>query len=425
MFIDKVTINIRSGKGGDGAVSFQREKYIPNGRPDGGDGGKGGDIVFKADKALNNLVAFKYKRKYFAEDGQNGSAKRCTGRDADGMVIYVPIGTVLFNADTGEFLCDMTEHNQKYVAAKGGRGGNGNQHYATSTRQAPMFAKPGDDAIEMQILLELKTIADVGLVGFPNVGKSTFLSVVTNAKPKIANYHFTTLSPNLGMVQYKDAQDFIIADIPGLIEGANEGLGLGHDFLRHVERTRLLVHVIDVSGVEGRDPKEDFDVINNEMFSYSEKLQLRPQIVALNKVDILGDREKAEEVKQYFENKGYPTFIMSAATGQGTQELLDRIISELAEITVEPLLFEEEDFVINAPIVKEDFVITRDSKGVFFVEGDMIRRLLMTVNLDDYQSNVYFQKVLKNKGVFEELENRGVKDGDTVNLMGYEFEYYE
>lgn len=424
MFIDKVIIFVKSGKGGDGAVSFLREKYMPDGGPNGGDGGKGGDIILEADNTVTSLGAFRYNKKFAAENGENGGDNNRSGRNAKDTVIKIPVGTVIFNNDTGKLLYDFTEDKQRFTVLSGGRGGRGNQHFATSTRQAPKFAKPGDISLEANLLLELKTIADVGLVGFPNVGKSTFLSRVTNARPKIANYHFTTLSPNLGMVKYKDADEFILADIPGLIEGANEGLGLGHDFLRHVERTRLLIHVLDAASSEGRDPKEDFDIINNELFSYSEKLRQRPQIIALNKIDLMPDEKKAEELKSYFEIKGYKTFLISAATGKGLNALLDYVVSQLPLIEKTPSFFSEEELVIHTPEKTNDFKIRRDGR-TFYVTGEMMARILATVNLNDYESAAYFQKVLKYKGVFKALENAGIEDGDTVDINGYEFEYYK
>lgn len=424
MIKDKVEIEIISGKGGDGAVSFRREKYVPNGGPDGGDGGSGGDVILMADSSLNNLGAFKYKRKFKAEDGQNGSSGRCSGKNAENLVIKVPVGTAVFDKRTSKVVCDLTEHGQSYVAAKGGRGGNGNQHYATSTRQAPSFAKPGDPAVERTLILELKLLADVGLVGFPNVGKSTFLSRVTNAKPKIADYHFTTLSPNLGIVRYKDADEFVLADIPGLIEGASAGSGLGHDFLRHIERTRLLIHVLDAAGSEFRDPKEDFDKINNELFEYSEKLREREQIVMLNKADIAQSEEELIELKEYFESLGYDTFITSAATGKGLNDVLDCAIKKLPEIEKTPLFFTQEELEEHIYEDEADFEIFVED-GIYYVQGPMIRRLTGSVNIDDYQSMAYFQKVLKGKGVFDTLEKKGIKDEDTVNLEGFEFEYYK
>ena len=423
MFIDKVTINVKSGKGGDGAISFLHEKYMPDGGPNGGDGGRGGDIILQADASITTLGAFRYKRKFAAENGEDGKPKKCSGKNADDLIIKVPIGTVVFNADNGKLLCDMVEDEQQFTVLRGGRGGRGNQHFATSRRQAPKFAKPGDISQSMNLLLELKTIADVGLIGFPNVGKSTFLSRVTNARPKIANYHFTTLSPNLGIVQYKNADEFILADIPGLIEGASDGVGLGHDFLRHVERTRMLIHVIDASGSEGRDPKTDFDIINNELRSYSEILQQRPQVVALNKIDLMKS-EAGEQLQKYFEDMGYKAFLISAATGEGISALLDHVVTILPETEKAPAFITPEEIVVHTPKKTDEFKVHKEN-DTYYVTGDMMQRILGTVNLSDYESSTYFQRVLKNKGVFAALEEAGIQEGDTVNICDYEFEYYK
>ena len=402
---------------------FLHEKYMPDGGPNGGDGGRGGDIILQADASITTLGAFRYKRKFAAEDGEDGKPKKCSGKNADDLIIKIPIGTVVFDADSGKLLCDMVEDQQQFTALKGGRGGRGNQHFATSRRQAPKFAKPGDIAQSMNLLLELKTIADVGLIGFPNVGKSTFLSRVTNARPKIANYHFTTLSPNLGIVQYKNADEFILADIPGLIEGASDGVGLGHDFLRHVERTRMLIHVIDASGSEGRDPKTDFDVIYNELRSYSEILQQRPQVVALNKIDLMKN-ETGEQLQRYFEDMGYKAFLISAATGEGINTLLDHVVTILPETEKTPAFFTPEEIVVHTPKKTDEFKVYKEN-DTYYVTGDMMQRILGTVNLSDYESSTYFQRVLKNKGVFAALEEAGIQEGDTVNICDYEFEYYK
>jgi len=423
MISDRVEIDVFSGKGGDGAVSFRREKYVPNGGPDGGDGGKGGDVILAADDTLDNLGSFRFKKTFRAEDGKPGSGNKCSGKNAPDLVIKVPVGTAVFDRTTGRVVCDLTENGQTFVVARGGRGGNGNQHYATSTRQAPSFAKPGDPSVARSLTLELKLLADVGLVGFPNVGKSTFLSMVTNAKPKIADYHFTTLYPNLGIVRYKDAPEFILADIPGLIEGASQGAGLGHDFLRHIERTRLLVHVLDAASTEGRDPVEDFEKINSELFEYSEKLRDRKMIVMLNKADMT-DRETLEKLRSHFEELGYDTFITSAALSEGLTDVLDCIIRLLPDIEKTPLFFTDEELETYHVFTEEaEFTVEVDD-GVFYVEGPMVKRLTASVNMDDYESMAYYQKVLRNKGVFAELERMGVNDGDTVNIEGFEFEYY-
>ena len=426
MFVDKVKINVKSGKGGDGAVAFRREKYVPNGGPSGGDGGKGGDVIFVSNSALNTLESFRYKRKFAAQPGEGGSRSNMSGKDGKDIKIEVPVGTVIFDADTGQLICDMAEDNLEITVLKGGRGGRGNQHFATSTRQSPKFAKPGDEAEEKDLVLELKTIADVGLIGFPNVGKSTILSMVTNATPKIANYHFTTLSPNLGIVKYKNSEDFVLADIPGLIEGASDGQGLGHQFLRHVERTRLLVHVLDASSIEGRNPKEDFEIINKELSLYSEKLMQRPQIVVLNKTDLIQSDKKEEiinDLKKYFEDKGYKVFDASAAMNDGLDSIMNCIVEMLPSIEKTPLFFTTEEKVLYAPKAQKEYEIEID-EGIYYIQGKMMRRLLGSVNLDDYESSMYFQRVLKNKGIFAELEALGIEDGDIINIEGYEFEYY-
>ena len=426
MFVDKVKIRVISGKGGDGAVTFRREKYVPNGGPNGGDGGRGGDVIFRANRSMNTLENFRYKRKFTAGNGENGMRSNMSGKDGENTYVEVPVGTVIFDSETGRVLCDMTEDGQEVTAARGGRGGRGNQHFATSTRQSPKFAKPGDEAEEKNLILELKTIADVGLIGFPNVGKSTILSMVTNATPKIANYHFTTLSPNLGIVRYKNSDDFIMADIPGLIEGASEGQGLGHQFLRHVERTRLLVHVLDASGMEGRDPKEDFDIINSELENYSPELKKRKQIVVLNKTDLMNFDTKEEDInnlREYFENLGYSVYDTSAAMRQGLEPLLDEMVEELSHIEKTPLLFTTEEKVVYAPKAEKEYEVGYED-GMYFVEGKMMRRLVGSVNLEDYESSMYFQRVLRNKGIFRELEELGIKDGDTVDIEGLQFEYY-
>lgn len=427
MFIDKVKITITSGSGGDGAISFRREKYEPDGGPNGGDGGAGGSVIFVADPSVNSLGSFRFKRKFEAENGQPGAMANRSGKAGEDLIITMPIGTVVFDEETGKLLCDMHEENQRYVAAEGGRGGNGNQHFANSTRQAPKFAKPGDEGITKNLILELKTIADVGLVGFPNVGKSTLLSVVSNARPKIANYHFTTLSPNLGVVRHKNADEFVLADIPGLIEGAADGAGLGHEFLRHVERTRMLVHVLDASGSEGRNAIEDFDTINNELKSYSAVLSERVQVVALNKTDLITDEEGLAQLKQTKDElteRGYRVFEISSAARSGIDELLDYICAVLVDIPREAVFFTPEEISENSPSGEAEYEISK-TNGIYYVTGEMPRRLLRTVNLDDYESSSYFQKVLKNKGVFAALEKRGIKDGDTLDICGYEFEYYK
>lgn len=417
-----MTIDVSSGRGGDGAVSFRREKYVPMGGPDGGDGGRGGDIVLESDASLNSLGNFRFQKKFQAAHGENGTGNNRSGKDAKSLCIKVPVGTVVFDEKTGYLLYDFTEDGQSYVVAAGGRGGNGNQHYANATRQAPRFSKPGDESVKKKLILELKTIADVGLVGFPNVGKSTLLSKITNAKPKIANYHFTTLSPNLGIVAYKDADDFVVADIPGLIEGASEGVGLGHDFLRHIERTKMIVHIIDASGSEGRDPIEDFGKINAELAGYSQKLAERVQVVALNKCDLISSSQ-ASKIKSHFAALGYDVFAISAATGKGVGELLDFVISILPGIESEVLFFTEEDIEIYSPAPVQEYE-TKVENGIYYLSGIMPTRLLRSVNLSDYESSTYFARVLKGKGILKELEDLGMKDGDTLNVCGFSFEYY-
>ena len=423
MFVDEAKIFIKAGDGGDGCVSFHREKYIAAGGPDGGDGGKGGDIVFKVDDNISNLIDFRYKRKYVAQKGNDGSSKNCTGRNAPDLVINVPRGTIVREVQSGRILADLSG-DEPVVICKGGKGGRGNAHFATPTRQIPKFAKPGFKGDEYEVTLELKLIADVGLVGFPNVGKSTLISVVSAAKPKIANYHFTTLTPVLGVVKIEEGKSFVMADIPGLIEGASEGIGLGHEFLRHVERCRLIVHIVDVSGIEGRDPKADFEAINKELENFSEDLADAPQIVAANKSD-MATPEQIAEFKAYIEEKGLPFFEISAATTMGTQELVYGIWDELKdlppvkEFEAEPLTQQELDEKL---ISKKDFNITVED-GIYFVEADWLWDILRTVNMEDYSSLQYFQRVLRNTGIIDKLEEMGINEGDTVSIFDFEFDY--
>lgn len=423
MFVDEAKIYIKAGDGGDGCVSFHREKYIAAGGPDGGDGGKGGDIVFKVDDNISNLIDFRYKRKYVAEKGQNGSSKNCTGRNAPDLVINVPRGTVVREAQTGRILADLSGE-EPVIIAKGGKGGRGNTHFATSTRQIPRFAKPGFRGDEYEVVLELKLIADVGLVGFPNVGKSTLISVVSAAKPKIANYHFTTLTPVLGVVKIEEGKSFVMADIPGLIEGASEGVGLGHEFLRHVERCRLIVHVVDVSGIEGRDPIEDFEAINRELANFSEELAEAPQIVAANKSDT-ADPEQIKRFKDYVEEQGLLFYEISAATTMGTKELVYGIWERLEmlppvkQFEAQPLTQEELD---DKLLSRSDFKITVDN-GIYFVEADWLWDILRSVNMDDYSSLQYFQRVLRTTGIIDKLEEMGINEGDTVSIFDFEFEF--
>lgn len=422
MFVDIAKIFVKAGDGGDGAVSFHREKYVAAGGPDGGDGGKGGDIVFVADSNMSNLIDFKYKRKFAAEKGENGSKKRCSGKNAPDLIIKVPVGTVVYDDDTGRILADISD-DAPQVIALGGKGGKGNAHFATSTRQVPKFAKPGFKGDSYNLRLELKLIADVGLVGFPNVGKSTLISVVSAAKPKIANYHFTTLTPVLGVVKAK-GESFVMADIPGLIEGASEGIGLGHEFLRHVERCRLIVHVVDVSGSEGRDPKEDFDIISEELKNFNEELSRAPMIVAANKSDMAAD-EQIADFKEYIESKGLEVVEISAATTKGTDELVEKIAEMLSKLPpvkryeAQPLTREELDEKL---LTKRDFNVTVED-GIYFVEADWLYDILRVVNMDDYSSLQYFQRVLQTSGIIDKLEEMGINEGDTVAIFDFEFEY--
>ncbi len=424
MFVDKAVIKIKAGDGGDGAVSFHREKYVAAGGPDGGDGGKGGDIVFAVDDSLSTLIDFRYKRKFVAERGQNGSAKNCTGRNAPDLIIKVPRGTVVRDAATGRVMADMSSDEPK-VLARGGKGGKGNARFATPTRQIPKFSKPGFMGESFEVSLELKLLADVGLVGFPNVGKSTLISVVSAAKPKIANYHFTTLTPVLGVVKISEGHSFVMADIPGLIEGASEGVGLGHEFLRHVDRCRLIIHVVDVSGSEGRDPKEDFEIINRELKNFSEDLARRPQIIAANKCD-MATPEQIADFKAFAEKQGLSVFEISAATTQGTKELIDAAYRELEklppikEYEVEPPAPAELDEQAGNG---ERFEITRGDDAVFYVTAPWLEHIMRTVDMDDYASLQYFQRVLRNSGIIDKLEEMGIEEGDTVNIFGFEFDF--
>lgn len=423
MFVDQAKIYIKAGDGGDGAVSFHREKYVAAGGPDGGDGGKGGDIVFVVDDNISNLIDFRYKRKYVAEKGQNGGGKNCSGRNAPDLVVKVPRGTVVKEIKSGRILADLST-DEPAVIAHGGKGGRGNAHFATSTRQIPKFAKPGFRGDEYEVMLELKLIADVGLVGFPNVGKSTLISVVSAAKPKIANYHFTTLTPVLGVVKIEEGKSFVMADIPGLIEGASEGVGLGHEFLRHVERCRLIVHVIEVSGSEGRDPIEDFKAINHELENFSMELAEAPQIVAANKSD-MATPEQVERLRNYVEDQGLLFYEISAATTKGTKELMYGVWERLSvlppvkQFEAQPLTQEELD---DKLISKKDFRVTVED-GVYFVEADWLLDILRTANMDDYSSLQYFQNVLRTSGIIDKLEEMGIEEGDTVSIFDFEFEY--
>ncbi len=421
MFVDKVNISIKAGNGGNGAVSFHREKYVNAGGPDGGDGGKGSDIVFAPDDSLSTLIDFRYKKKYIAPDGEPGGAKRCSGKSMDATVIKVPRGTIVKDQNTGRILADVSD--EPVVVARGGKGGRGNARFATPTRQIPRFSKPGFPGEKFDVTLELKLLADVGLVGFPNVGKSSLISVVSAAKPEIANYHFTTITPVLGVVK-RGEKSFVMADIPGLIEGASEGVGLGHEFLRHVERCRLIVHVVDVSGIEGRDPKEDFDKINHELANFSEDLAERPQIVAANKCDLASD-EQIAEFESFIGEKGLPFFKISAATTEGTDALIDAVIAKLD--TLPPVKRYEAQQLTLKELAEQDaqkrsFTVTKQD-GVYIVDAEWLAPILSVVNMEDYESLQYFQRVLRSSGIIDELERQGIQEDDLVSIFDFEFNY--
>ncbi|HCW54774.1 MAG TPA: GTPase CgtA [Clostridium sp.] len=426
MFIDKVKIFVKSGNGGDGAITFRREKYVPLGGPDGGDGGKGGSIIFKVDTGITTLLDFKYKKKFVAECGGNGSGSKCYGKDGEDLIIKVPMGTIIREAESNKIIADLSHKDDELVLLKGGKGGKGNTKFATATKQAPHYAEPGMPGDELNVILELKLLADVGLLGFPNVGKSTLLSMTTKAKPKIANYHFTTLKPNLGVVAVNGIEPFVMADIPGIIEGAAEGVGLGIQFLRHIERTRLLIHIVDISGVEGREPFEDFVKINEELKKYSVKLWDRPQIVVANKADMLYDDSVYEDFKKKVEELGYKVFKMSAATNEGVDAVMKEASRMLKEIPVTELEISEEERYIPAEkrftyeISVED---NEEGTKTYVIEGSFVDRLLHAVNIHDADSLRYFHKVLRNKGIFDEVREMGIKDGDFMRLNDFEFEY--
>lgn len=423
MFTDYVKILVKSGDGGNGAVSFRREKYVAAGGPDGGDGGKGGDVYFYVDQDLNTLIDFRFKKKFIAENGKNGEGNHRYGKSADDLYIGVPIGTIIKDAETNEVLADLSEKDQKELIFPGGRGGKGNSHFATSTRQAPRFSQGGEKGIEKELILELKLIADVGLLGFPNVGKSTFLSTTTSATPKIANYHFTTLEPNLGVVKSEYGDSFVIADIPGIIEGASQGVGLGIQFLRHIERTRLLLHVIDVSGIEGRNPVEDFDIINEELKQYSEKLAKRKQIIVANKIDSMQDETLYKELEKMAKERNIEIFKISAVTGEGIKELLTRVTEVLKTLPKEEIV-EIKQRKIYTLEEKEEFTIEKED-GIFVVDGPGVQRIMRRVNLEDNESMHYFQKCLDELGVNKALKEAGVQEGDTVRVVDWELEWYD
>ena len=429
-FVDYVKIYCRSGKGGRGSTHMRREKYIPNGGPDGGDGGRGGHVILRGNRNYWTLLHLRYDRHALAGHGESGSKNRSFGKDGEDKIIEVPCGTVVYNAETGEYICDVTEHGQEVVLLKGGRGGLGNWHFKTATRQAPRFAQPGEPMQEMTVIMELKLLADVGLVGFPNAGKSTLLSAVSSAKPKIANYHFTTLSPNLGVVD-TDNGGFVIADIPGLIEGASEGVGLGHEFLRHIERTRVIIHIVDAASVEGRDPVEDIHKINKELEAYNPEIAARPQVIAANKIDCIfddGEENPIDQLKAEFEPQGISVYPISAVTGQGVRELLFHVKELLDKSPMKPVVFEQEFFPEDV-LVNENlpFTVERSEEDpeVFLVEGPKIEKMLGYTNLDSEKGFAFFQKFLKEGGILEELEKAGIQEGDTVRMYGFDFDYYK
>lgn len=429
MFADRARIFVKSGKGGDGHVSFRREKYVPNGGPDGGDGGNGGSVYFVVDEGLNTLTDFRNVRKYAAGNGENGGKRNCSGKNGEDIFIKVPEGTVIKECESGKVITDMSGDNRRFLLLSGGKGGNGNQHYATSTMQAPKYAQPGQPALELELILELKVIADVGLVGFPNVGKSTLLSKVTNAKPKIANYHFTTLNPNLGVVDLEDAKGFVIADIPGLIEGASEGIGLGHEFLRHIERTKLILHIVDAASTEGRDPIADIYAINQELTAYNQEIAKRPQIIAANKIDMIYEQDDnpVDRIRAEFEPKGIPVYAISALSGQGLRELLYDINNRLAQMDSTPVVFEQEFFPeYHFDMSSEPFTVVYDSEeDAYVVEGPRIEKMLSYTNLESEKGFQFFQNFLKDNGILEQLEKLGIEEGDTVRMYGLSFDYYK
>lgn len=428
MFADRAKITIRSGKGGDGHVSFRREKYVANGGPDGGDGGRGGDLIFEVDPGINTLNEFRHVRKYFAGDGESGGKRRCHGADGEDKIVKVPAGTIVREAQTGQVITDMSYENNREVVLKGGNGGKGNQHFATPTMQVPKYAQPGKPGIELEVILELKVIADVGLVGFPNVGKSTLLSRVTNAQPKIANYHFTTLNPILGVVDLGEGAGFVMADIPGLIEGASEGIGLGHEFLKHIERTKVIIHVVDAAGTEGRDPIADIHAINQELESFNPELLKKPQVIAANKIDAIyeGNNEIIEKLKETFEPSGIKVFPISAVSRQGVRELMFYVKSLLDEMDDTPVIYEQEFFPDSRALEGEPYTIEVDPEdGAYVVEGPKIDKMLGYTNIDSEKGFLFFQKFLKEQGILKELEAKGIQEGDTVRMYGLEFDYYK
>lgn len=431
MFADRARVYVRSGKGGDGHVSFRREKYVPNGGPDGGDGGHGGSVILEVDNGLNTLVDYRHVRKYHAEDGENGGKRNCRGKNGADLILKVPEGTVIKEAESGKVITDMSGENRRFVLLTGGRGGNGNQHYATSTMQAPKYAQPGQPAKELELFMELKVIADVGLVGFPNVGKSTFLTQVSNARPKVANYHFTTLNPHLGVVDLQDAKGFVIADIPGLIEGASEGVGLGFEFLRHIERTKVIIHIVDAASTEGRDPIEDIYAINKELEAYNPDIAKRPQVIAANKTDMIYDDPEAEDpverIKKEFEPQGIKVYSISAISGKGIRELLYDVRNMLDQVDDTPVVFEQEFFPeFMLADSDEPYTVTYDEEEEeYVVEGPRIEKMLGYTNLESEKGFTFFQNFLKDNGILEQLEELGIQEGDTVRMYGLSFDYYK
>ncbi len=428
MFADSAVITIKSGRGGDGHVSFRREKYVPNGGPDGGDGGNGGSVIFEVDDGLNTLTDFRHRRKYAAEPGEPGGKRNCHGKNGADLIVKVPAGTIIRDAETDKVIADLSGENRRQVILKGGRGGLGNQNFATATMQAPKYAQPGKPAIELEVRLELKVIADVGLVGFPNVGKSTFLSRVTNARPKIANYHFTTLNPNLGVVDLSEGQGFVIADIPGLIEGASEGIGLGHEFLKHIERTKVMIHMVDAASTEGRDPIADIYAINKELEAYNPKLLEKPQVIAANKIDAIYDPESSalQKLKEEFEPKGISVFPISAVSGQNLKGLLYHVNKLLSTVDSSPIVFKQEFFPELTVFQDEPFTVEYDEKEqVYVAEGPRIEKMLGYTNIDSEKGFLFFQKFLKEQGILDALEEAGIQEGDTVRMYGLAFDYYK
>ena len=425
MFVDRAKIHVKGGNGGNGAVSFYRAKYITHGGPDGGDGGRGGDVIFIGTSSMSTLMDFRYKRMFKATPGEDGGKLNCSGKDGQDIIIKVPVGTVIKEATTGKVMADITEDGMKKVLVRGGKGGKGNQHFATPTRQAPRYAERGQISKEYDIILELKLIADVGLIGFPNVGKSTLLSMVTNANPKIANYHFTTLTPNLGVVQGKYGDDFVLADIPGLVEGASQGVGLGHEFLRHVERTKVFIHVVDAAAVEGKDPLEDIEKINNELKEYNPELIKRPQVIAANKTDIPDSWENVERLKKEYEPLGVEVYPISAATNKGLDELLGAVAKILKNYPEDIIFQEDYEEYSEVEVDKEPFEIEVYDDDYYVVTGTGVEKMIGYTNIDTEKGFAFFQKYLKEKGIIEALEQKGIQEGDTVKIYNLEFDYYK